>query len=190
MPVPHYRRNFFAFLGDYIGFGLALTFASSTTVLPDFVSRLTDSEVVIGLLIAASSGAWLLPQLFFARFLTRKRRKKPYLILGASLGRPLYLFYAAALWLGLLHNPMLALILFFSVQVLFMGSDALAAVAWFDILGKAIPEDRRGRLVGTAQIVRGILALGVGAIITALLGDLVLGPVLLTRLGVFRPRPG
>lgn len=170
MHVPHYRRNFMAFLGDYVGFGLALTFASSTTVLPDYISRLTDSAVVVGLFTAASSGAWLLPQLIFAQFLTNKRRKKPYVILGALLGRPLYLLYALALWLGLL-SPQLALLLFFVAQMLFMGTDALAAVAWFDLLAKAIPEERRGRLIGMSQVVRGLLAFGAGVVIAALLGN-------------------
>jgi MFS family permease len=175
MRIPHYRRNFMAFLGDYVGFGLALTFASSTTVLPDYISRLTDNEVVVGLFTAASSGAWLLPQLIFAQFLTNKRRKKPYVILGAVLGRPLYLAYALALWLGLLRSPQLVLLLFFAAQILFMGTDALAAVAWFDMLAKAIPEERRGRLIGVSQVVRGLLAFGAGLIIAALLGDS--GPV-------------
>lgn len=168
---PHYRRNFVAIWGDSVSFGLALTFAGLTTTLPDFVSQLTDSQVVVGLLSTVSNGAWLLPQLFYARFLSSKRRKKGYVTMGALLGRPLYLLYAAALWLGLYRNPPLALILLFAAQVLFLGSDAMAAVAWFDIFAKAIPEERRGRLIGIAQVARGMLAIGAGVIISALLGE-------------------
>ncbi|MBN1485136.1 MAG: MFS transporter [Chloroflexia bacterium] len=171
MHIPNYRRNFWAFLGDYVWFGLAMTFASATTVLPDFISRLTQSELVVGLFTAAHSGAWLLPQIFFARFLTSQRRKKPFVILGASLGRPLYLIYALLLGLGWLQKPVLAVGLLFIVQTLFMGTDALAAVAWFDMLAKAIPEERRGRLVGSSQLVRGLLAFGAGGIIALLLGE-------------------
>ena len=57
----HYRRNFVALMGDYVGFATAMTFASQTTVLPDLVSRLTDSELAVGLLSSVISGAWLLP---------------------------------------------------------------------------------------------------------------------------------
>jgi MFS family permease len=187
---PHYRRNFAAFVGDYIGFALALTFASTTTVLPDLVGRLTDSEVIVGLLSTVSGGAWLVPQLIFAHLLTAKRRKKPYLILGAVIGRPQYLFYAIALGLGLGRHPALALLLLFGVQFVFYGSDALAAVAWFDLLGKAIPEARRGRMMGSGQLISGLLSIGAGVIIATLLSAN--GPafphnyaIILTLAGVF-----
>lgn len=165
----HYRRNEFAFAGDIIAFSLAVTFASMTTVLPDFVARLTPSQVSIGLLSTVSQGVWLVPQLVFANMLTNKRYKKPYVLLGGIIGRPLYLLYAIALWLGLAQHPTLALLLLFGVQFVFYGSDALAAVAWLDMLGKTIPEKRRGRLIGHAQLLSGMLAIGAGSIIAALL---------------------
>jgi MFS family permease len=170
MRLSTYRRNFFCLLGDAIFYGLAITFANTTTILPNLVQRLTNSQVAVGLFSAATSGAWLLPQVIYGRFLTAKRRKKPYLILGTAIGRPFYLFFAAALWWGL-RDPWLAAILLFAVQVIFMASDAMASVAWFDIYAKAIPADRRGRWVGIGQAVRGILAFGSGAIIAALLGE-------------------
>jgi MFS family permease len=168
MPTPPYRRNFAALLGDAIAFGLAITFADTTTILPDLVRKLTDNPAIVGLFSAVTSGAWLLPQLVYARFLTSKKRKKPFVILGAAIGRPFYLLYAAALWFGL-RDPVLALVLLFVAQVVFNGSDSMASVAWFDLYAKAIPENRRGRLVGIAQAVRGVLAFGAGALITALL---------------------
>lgn len=167
----HYRRNFIAFIGDYVGFGLAMSFASSTTILPEFASQLTGNEVVIGLLATVSTGAWLLPQLIYARFLSKRRRKKPFVTLGAAIGRPFYLFYAAALGLGLHHHPLLALALLFAVQIVFYGTDAMAAVAWFDVLAKSIPDRQRGRLLGIAQAIRGLLAIGAGLLIGFMLGD-------------------
>jgi MFS family permease len=167
---PHYRRNFGAFMGDYVCFALAMTFANATTVLPDFVGRLTDSEVVVGLLTTVANGAWLLPQLLFAHLLTNKRRKKPYVTPVAILTRPLYLLYAVGLGMGLGGHPALALFLLFVVQILLYGGDALVSIAWFDVMGKAIPAIRRGRLVGTAQLISGLLSIGAGVLIAALLG--------------------
>ncbi len=163
-----YRRNFAALLGDAIAFGLAITIADTTTILPDLVQQLSGSPAIVGLFSAATAGAWLLPQLIYARFLTDKPRKKPFVILGAAIGRPFYLLLAAALWFGL-RDPLLTLLLLFVAQVAFNSSDSLAAVAWFDLYAKAIPENRRGRLVGSAQAVRGVLAFGAGALVTALL---------------------
>lgn len=166
----YYRRNFAMLLGDSIAFGLAITFASSTTVLPDFIRQLTDSQIVVGLFSTVTSGAWLLPQLVYARLLMNKRRKKPYLVLGTAVGRPFYLLYALALGLGL-RDPRWALGLLFTAQVMFMGCDSLASVAWFDVYAKAIPVNRRGRMIGLGQAVRGVLAFGVGALITLLLSE-------------------
>lgn len=168
---PHYRRNFIALIGDYVGFGLGMAFCSMSTVIPDFAGRLTENKVLVGLLLTVGDGAWLLPQILFANLLMNKPRKKPYVTLGALVGRPLFLAYAAALALGLHREPTLALVLLGVVLFLFLGSDALSAVAWFDVLAKAIPETRRGRLIGISQVVQGLLTFGVGALIALLLSE-------------------
>jgi MFS family permease len=168
---PHYRRNFAALLGDYVFFGLGTTFAGLTTVLPSFIGQLTDSKIIIGLLATLGSGAFMLPQLVFANLVTNKPRKKPYFNIGGSFSRPLYLLYGIALWLGLARSPLLALVLIFVVQIAFWIGDSLCTVAWFDVLTKAMPPDRRGRLLGSAQITGAVLAVGAGAIIAALLGE-------------------
>ncbi len=170
-PVPgDSRRNYLAFVGDYVGFSLAMAFASSTTVLPDLVGRLTSSELAVGLLATITNGSWLLPQLLYANWLTNKRRKKPFFILAAAIGRPLYLLYAIALALGLHQQPVLALLLLYAVQAVFFSTDALATVAWFDVMGKTIPEARRGRLIGRAQLISGLLSAGAGVVIAYLFG--------------------
>lgn len=64
---------------DSIFFGIGMAFASPTTVLPSFVSQLTDSPPLVGLVLTIQTGAWLLPQLIAANYLADKARKKPYL---------------------------------------------------------------------------------------------------------------
>jgi MFS family permease len=166
---PHFRRNFAALFGDYVGFALAMTFVGSTTVLPALVGDLTDSEVAVGMVSTVSNGAWLLPQLIFANLLTDKRHKKPYIMRGSAIGRPLYLIYGVAFALGLYLYPSLALAALFLVQIVFFATDSLVSVGWFDVLGKAIPGARRGRLIGGAQLVSGVIAIGAGGLIAALL---------------------
>jgi MFS family permease len=163
-------RNYYAFFGDYVGFSLAMAFASSTTVLPDLVGRLTSSELAVGVLATVTNGAWLLPQLIYANWLTNKRRKKPFYMLASIIGRPLYLLYAVALALGLHRQPLLALLVLYGIQALFFGTDALATVVWFDVLGKAIPEARRGRLIGRAQLTGGLASAGAGVLVAYLFG--------------------
>lgn len=166
---PHFRRNFVAILVDYVFFGVAFSFLSPNAVLPAFVRTLTNSEVVVGLVNTVFQGGWLLPQLAGAAMMSSKPRKKPYLLGMIYLGRPLFLLLALLIWLGLTERPSLMLATLFLIITLFNISDSIASVAWFDILARAIPLDRRGRLVGTAQLLTGILGVGVGLIITRIL---------------------
>jgi len=166
----NYRRNFVCFMLDYVFFGVGLAFMSQTTVLPSFISQLTDSAPLIGLASTIQTGAWLLPQLIAASYLADKDRKKPYLLLPAIIGRPVFLLLAGVLFLAGDRDPALILGLFLVALTIFTGTDALAAVAWFDILSETIPAARRGRLFGIGQVVSGLLAVGVGAVVNALLG--------------------
>jgi MFS family permease len=167
---PHYRRNFVCFVIDYVFFAVGMAFISQTTVLPSFVSQITDSAPLIGLASTIQTGAWLLPQLIAASYLADKDRKKPYILLPAALGRPVFWLFAGVLFLAGDRAPTLILGLFFVSLTIFMGTDALASVAWFDVLSKAIPPIRRGRLIGTAQVLSGLLIVGAGAVVNALLG--------------------
>lgn len=170
IPNPHYRQNFICFVLDYVFFGVALAFVNQTTVLPSFVSQLTDSAPVIGLASTIQTGAWLLPQLVAASYLADKARKKPYMLLAAALGRPVFWVLAGVLFLAGDNARALILVLLFVSLTIFLGTDAVAAVAWFDILGKAISPARRGRLIGTGQVLSGLLTVGAGAVVNAILG--------------------
>jgi len=165
---PHQRWNFFAFLVDYVCFGVAFTFIDVNAVLPAFVGQLTDSAPVIGLVSTIFSGGWLLPQLAVARHINDKPRKKPYLLVGTS-GRIFMAVITLALWLGLARFPVAMLTLFFVSLGFFAASDGLASVAWFDILARAVPLKRRGRLIGSAQFIVGTAGVGVGALVGLIL---------------------
>jgi Na+(H+)/acetate symporter ActP len=81
---PHYRRNFIAFIVDYVFFSVAISFASPSSVLPAFVRQFTRSAPVIGLVSTVFNGCWLLPQMVAARVINDKARKKPYLMMGMT----------------------------------------------------------------------------------------------------------
>ena len=69
----HLRYNTIVNLLDGAFFGSALGFASFVTVLPLFVSSLTDSALLIGLIPAIHSMGWQLPQLFTANRLSQQK---------------------------------------------------------------------------------------------------------------------
>ena len=167
----HVRRNALAYIGESTLFGLGLVFASTTTILPEFVSRLTGSAVLVGLIISLTEGAWRIPQLLFANGLTNKPRKKIYLTRAGLIGRPAYLLMALALALGAARVPVLAVSLFFLLHTMMYLALSVDTIVWWDVLAKAIPSSRRGRVLGFSKALGGTISIGAGLLIAYLLGD-------------------
>jgi MFS family permease len=166
----HARRNWFAFLGDYLGFGIGIIFASTTTTLPAFADVLTDNKVLIGAVSSVWAGGWLLPQIFAAHYLSNKPRKYPILMKWQLIGRPAFPLFVVWLLLGGARFPELTVFLFLLALTVFMSTDALVALSFLDIFGKSISPQRRGRLIGVGQVLTGVAALGAGAVIQRVLG--------------------
>jgi len=165
---PHYRRNFVAFLVDYVCFGVAFNFFNPTSVLPAFVGQLTTSAPVVGLASTIFRGGWLLPQLAVARLINDKPRKKPCLLIG-TVGRAAFWVIGLALWAGLARYPSAMLALFFAAIALFSIGDGTSSVAWFDLVARAVPAKRRARLFGAGQVISGVLGIGAGALMGLIL---------------------
>jgi hypothetical protein len=53
--------------------------------------------------------------------------------------------------------------------VFFTSFDALAGVAWFDIMARAIPPRMRGRMFGIGQAISGLVGIGAGALVKLIL---------------------
>ncbi len=51
----------------------------------------------------------------------------------------------------------------------FFVTDGISSVAWFELIAKAIPPGRRGRLYGSAQIAGGVGGMAVGALVAVVL---------------------
>lgn len=169
-PRRHDRLNFAAIFADYVLFGTAMNLLGISTVLPAFARHLTDSAPVIGSVTAVWNGAWLIPQLVAAQALVHRVYKKPALLLSGLIGRPIFLVVTLALLLGVWRQPALMIVLLLGCIAFFWMSDAFCSIAWFDIVAKVIPSERRGRLFGLAQITEGLLALGVAVFVSFMLG--------------------
>ena len=165
MNPPHYRHNLAFLLTDYVLFGVGLSFIGVSTVLPAFVRHFTDSAPIIGLVSTIWNGAWLIPQLAAANAINHLPRKKAALLGAGALGRPTFLIIALALVLGVWQRPGWMLIVFFAMLTSFWLADAYCSIAWFDIVGKAVPANRRGRLFGAGQIISSVLAIGIGVFV-------------------------
>jgi hypothetical protein len=75
--VKHFKRNFFANVLDAGFWFFGDSFGAAYTILPVFMSTLTDSPILIGLIPALEGAGWFLPQLFLARYIEGKNRRLP-----------------------------------------------------------------------------------------------------------------
>jgi MFS family permease len=162
---PHYAWNARALIADSALFPFAANFFSSTTVLPGLITALGGSEVVVGLAVGLIGGAWLLPQLLIASVTARLPRKKPLLVAAAWISRPLFLVLALVLLLFGRSHPLLTLTVVIVGIVVFFMLDAAVSMPWFDLLGRIIPPTRRGRVLGTAEVLGGLAGIVAGLIV-------------------------
>lgn len=165
------RRNFIAFGIDFIAFGVAINFISPTTVLPAFATRLGASDALVGLLVTVFYLAWDLPQVIAGNIIARVEHKKPALMRAATIGRPAILLFALFLFLTGGEPFGLSIALLFAALAILFSTDAFAALAWFDLLGRVFPSEKRGGYLALWQIFRAVLALGVFYLVSLILSE-------------------
>ncbi len=168
--ILNYRHNFIVNILDVTFFFLGYAFISTSTILPLFVSHLSDNKLWIGLLGMISATGFYLPQLFTANWVQRSPIKRDIVVkVGFFTERtPVFLFPAAAI--TALYSPALALAFFFFLFAWHNFGAGSTAVAWQDMVAKVFPTDRRGFFMGLGSF--GGTATGIlGALAAARLLD-------------------
>jgi MFS family permease len=149
----NYRWNFTVNLLDGVSFWFGLNIVSAATIIPLYVSKLTDSTVLIGLIAVLAQAGWFLPQIFVAGFTEQISRKKSIVInLGFFTERlPMWLWPLSALLVP--FSPVLALVVFFWGYAWHHVGTGLIGPAWQDLIARCFPVHRRGRFFGTTTFI-------------------------------------
>ncbi len=160
----NYRWNFTVNLLDGAFFWLGGSFLSATTILPLYISKLTDSLVPIGLLSILASAGWFLPQLFAARITEGMKKMKTIVVWwGVFLERlPIWLMIVSAV-LARDHKT-LALIFFLICYAWHTLGAGVLGPAWMGMLAKIFSPEKRGTFMGVTMF----LGNGAGALGSAL----------------------
>jgi len=167
----YYRQNFIAGLVHGVFFQASAAFVDTNTVLPAFVAMLTPSKMAVGLIAAITGFVGILPELFTAYLVEDQARKKAYL-LGVITVR--WISWGVLAWLTYryaLTQPALVLGIFFTMLLLFSFAGGVGSVVYADIFARAIPAERRGRFVGTRNLLGYTLAIAAGMVVRAILQD-------------------
>lgn len=156
-------HNFTVNIFDGGFFGFAIGFASFSTIIPLFVSQMTDSAILIGLIPAIHSMGWQLPQLFLASWIAKLPRLKPYVLWTTIQERLPFLGLLFIAWFLPGMNRNLAIILTFAMLVWQGLGAGVTANGWTNLIGKVIPADIRGTFFGAQSAASNLLA-SVGAL--------------------------
>ncbi len=168
---PIYRRNFIYFLSDSILFNLAMSVLGPTTLIPDFIRRLTSSEVLIGLSSSLFDVGWTLPQLFIARYLVRFERKK-WWFAGPNIPVRFVMLIFAVLTVTLgKDRPEAILLAFLICYGIAAVGDGIVGVPWAVLVGTSLDNRWRARMFGLTSAATGVIMLGVSPLIGVILSD-------------------
>ena len=157
-------------------FGLALGFASFITVIPLFVSRMTDSALLIGLVPAIHNVGWQFPQLLTAGRVSRAKRIKPQVLWATIHERIPFLGLAAVAWFLPKLGIQTALILTFILLIWQGFGGGVTANAWTSLMTKIMPTNLHGTFFG-AQMAAFTGLEGLSAVASGLILDRLDGPL-------------
>ncbi|MGD8402534.1 MAG: MFS transporter [Anaerolineales bacterium] len=170
------RYNLTVNLLDGGFFGFALGFASFITVIPLFVSRMTDSALLIGLVPAIHNVGWQFPQLLTAGWVSRAKRIKPLVLWTTIHERIPFLGLAAVAWFLPNLGTRVALVLTFILLIWQGFGGGFTANAWTSLMTKIMPANMHGTFFG-AQMAAFTALEGISAVAAGLILDRLDGPL-------------
>ncbi len=164
------RYNIGISLTDAAFFGIGWGFSSFGTILPLFVSGMTESAILIGLIPAIRAVGWQLPQLFNANQVARLRQYKPLVLLMTIHERIPYLGLALTAWMLPTLGPKITLPIVFILLIWTGLGSGFTANPWQNMIAKIIPAENRGTFLGAQAAVANIMIAS-----TAILAGYMLG---------------
>lgn len=155
--------------GCFFGFGI-IGLASYVTIIPLFLSYLTDSTALIGFMATLFHIGWQVPQLLTSNYVSGLRRYKPMVLWMTMLERVPYFGLAAVALLIPITGAEPALILTILLLTWQSFGGGFTATAWQSMVSKIMPAHRLGTFFGMQSA--GVNFFGAGG---ALIASFILG---------------
>ncbi len=168
-------RNFMLNASNGAATKLAEQLASPDVVLPTLLGVLGAPIALVGFLEPVRRGGAMAPQLLISGRMRQVPVRKWFWV-GAGLTQALALG-AMALAAGLLSGSTAGWAIVVGL-VVFSIASGVGSVAFSDVLGKTIPQGRRGQLLGLRATVGGLFTIAAGVSVAALAGASGVGPFL------------
>jgi MFS family permease len=165
----YFKRNFSLGVVNGILFNFAWAFTNSSTILPLFISKLTSSNILIGLASTLEGVGWALPQMAVAVVTLHQKNQMPLYIKMSFLRGAAFLLLAILVFFSKAGNPSYLLITFFFLFSIYAFGGGVSGVSFMEVVGKTIPPNRRGSFFGMRMFFGGGLAALAGILIERIL---------------------
>ena len=155
------------------GIFFAVVFATiqSGMVLSAFFLKLTNSTLLATLPLALMQAGQLWPQLIVSNMAEARERKMPFYIISAT-ARLIFLpLMCISTYILGASQPVLLMLIFSILYFAHSSCSGVCGIAFWDIIGKIIPANRRGKLMAFRGFFGGILGFAVGFYIKYMLGE-------------------
>ena len=134
-----------------------------TLVLVTFVSLLTDSPLLIGLVVPIREGLWYLPQFWISGYLQNQPRKVK-MYRWVAIARMIS-YGMIALSINLFSSPVVTLVVFFIFFTIASFFAGLGGLPFMEIVGKTVPPQRRGEFFALRMGIGGLGSIGASALV-------------------------
>lgn len=174
LPIINEARNFRLGVINGMLFTFAETLTDPTLVLVAFVSHLSPSALWLGLIAPMRDAGWFLPQLWASGYVQSLRRKIGMYRWWAGVRVIAWGAMTAAVYL--IRDPNGLLLAFFVTFGVYSLASGLCGLPFLEIVGKTVPQPRRGVYFAWRVTLGSLTGLGGSALVRWLLNE-TSGPV-------------
>ncbi len=160
------QRVYIIFLWHAFFLAITMSMIEFNTVFPSLISSLTGSKIIFGAIYSVMFGVPLIFNVMLGHYLSSKKFKKKYLLLGINLRAFSFLGMAFFTYKYANQNPSMVIMSLFFWVFLFSFSGGFAGIVYTDLIGKFLKKGERGSLYTSKQFFSSIGFL-IGGIIIA-----------------------
>lgn len=168
-PPADLLHNQIAFGSDSMLWSIGTAFIPLATIITALAAELTSDKSLIGLISPAWYLANVLPQMWAARLVHRRRRSKRILVASTLIGRQSLLLIALWLFFTRAAEPQLTLWLLIGAIMLLMVFDGITGQAWFDMMGRAFTPRIKAKVLTMNQVLGSVGGIGAGLLAARIL---------------------
>jgi hypothetical protein len=163
------RNNFRLGVLNGVLYIIGDTLMDPTLVIAAFLSQLSSSDLLIGLIIPIRDGLWAIPQFWMSGYIQTLAYKIE-LFRKVSIIRIIG-FALLALEINFISEPSILITCFFITYIIMSLAGGLSGLAWLEIVSKTIPSRRRGEFFALRLGISGVFNIGASLFVRWLLSS-------------------